>query len=280
MNGVGGPAASSPATDWLERLLVGVRIDVTRRAEALPMAALERRAGDARPDGHAFVAALAGRDRVNVIAECKRRSPSRGSLLPQLDAGSLAAAYERAGAAAVSIVTEPRGFGGSLDDLAAARAASSLPLLRKDFILTEYQLLEARAAGADAVLLLAAALDPPSFAALAARAREWGLAALVEVHDERELTSVLDLDPEIGIVGVNCRNLRTFEVDPSTAERLAPAIPSSIVAVAESGIRTPARMTSLSALAYRAFLVGEALVVSGDPGGTLARWLREARTCG
>ncbi len=266
--------------DRLDDLLAGVRVDVAHRSEAAPFAVLERRARDANPAGRAFVAALSRRDRVNVIAECKRRSPSRGWLAPGLDAGQVAAAYERAGAAAVSILTEPRGFGGSLDDLAAARAATRLPLLRKDFILTEYQLLEARAGGADAVLLLAAALAPADFAALASRARELGLAALVEVHDEHELASVLDLDPSIELLGVNCRDLRTFEVDPATAERLAPLIPPDVVAVAESGIQSAARVSRLAAVSYRAFLVGEALVASGDPGGTLARWLAEARSCG
>ncbi len=217
---------------------------------------------------------------MNVIAECKRRSPSRGWLSPNLDAGRVAAAYERAGAAAVSILTEPRGFGGSLDDLAAARAATRLPLLRKDFILTEYQLIEARAAGADAVLLLAAALAPADLASLASRARELGLAALVEVHDEAQLSVALDLDPPVDLVGINTRNLRTFETNPSLAERLAPLVPPGIVAVAESGIESPGRVSQLSALGYRAFLVGGALVSSGDPGGTLAGWLAEARACG
>ena len=280
MTGGRGRVVGPPAPDWLERLLAGVRADVARQSEEVPLPVVERRAREAEPSGRVFVSALSGHDRANVIAECKRRSPSRGWLLADLDAGALAAAYERGGAAAVSVVTEPLGFGGSIDDLSAARAAVRLPLLRKDFILTDYQLLEARAAGADAVLLLAAALDGVSLASLVSSARDLELAALVEVHDEGELEAVLDLGPLVEVVGVNCRNLRTFEVDPRTAERLAPLIPSGMVAVAESGIQSPAQIARLAAMGYRAFLVGEALIGSGDPGGTLARWLAEVRSCG
>ena len=262
----------------LDALLALTRRDVERRAVEVPPAVLERRAARVQPNGRAFVAAVSRRDRVNVIAECKRRSPSRGALRADLDPVELSVAYERNGASAVSVLTEPHAFGGSLADLEAIRRAVGLPLLRKDFVLTEYQLLEARAAGADAVLLIAAALDRASLAGLFDCASALGLGALVEVHDEGELAEALGLG--VALVGINCRNLRTFDVDISTAERLAGGIPPSVTAVAESGITSPAQIARLTGLGYRAFLVGEALVTSADPGATLAGWLEELRRCG
>ena len=272
------PVAAGRASSRLDALVAGARRDVERRLAEVPQAVLERQAMSVEPRGRAFVSALSRADWVNVIAECKRRSPSRGLLRADYAPADLAASYERGGAAAVSVLTEPHGFGGSLADLTAVRAAVGLPVLRKDFVLTDYQLIEARAAGADGVLLIAAALDRTLLATLLASARALGLAALVEVHDATELAQVLSLDVEL--VGVNCRDLRTFDVDLANAERLASAIPPGVIAVAESGIRSPQQIARLAGLGYRAFLVGEALVCSADPCSTLAGWLTEARRCG
>jgi len=244
----------------------------------VPAAELELRALQAEPRGRAFAAAISQADRVNIIAECKRRSPSRGLIRPDYDPAALATAYERGGAAAVSVLTDAAGFGGSLADLHAVRRAVGLPLIRKDFVLTDYQLLEARASGADAVLLIAAALDRATLAALAACAQALGLAVLAEAHDESELDDVLDLGLEL--VGVNCRDLRTFDVDLRTAERLISRVPPEVVAVAESGIRSPGDIALLAGLGYRAFLVGEALAGSADPERTLAAWIGEVERCG
>lgn len=262
----------------LDALLAGARADLERRMAAVPAAVLERRALRVEPRGRAFFGAVSAAGRVNVIAECKRQSPSRGLIRPNYNPAALAAAYERGGAAAVSVLTDAEGFGGSLADLSAVRLAVGLPLLRKDFVLTEYQVLEARAAGADAVLLIAAALDRATLAALASSARALGLAVLAEVHDEAELDVVLGLGVEL--IGVNCRDLRTFDVDLRIADRLISRVPPGVAAVAESGIRSPDEIARLAHLGYRAFLVGEALAASADPERTLAAWITELGRCG
>jgi indole-3-glycerol phosphate synthase len=198
-----------------------------------------------------------------VIAEVKRRSPSKGALAVDLDPAELAQAYSAGGAACLSVLTDEEFFGGSADDLAAARAACALPVLRKDFTVSALDVADARLMGADAVLLIAAALDPAELGELAALARELGLDALVEVHDELELGVALDLGADL--VGVNQRDLVTFEVDTDRAVRLASAMPVEVVAVAESGIRGGADGRRLAAAGYHAVLVGEALVRSVDP---------------
>lgn len=271
-------AAAPGGPSRLDALVAGARADLDRRMAAVPVAVLERRAQEAEPRGRAFRAALSKAGRVNVIAECKRRSPSRGLIRPDYDPAVLAAAYERGGAAAVSVLTDADGFGGSLADLGAVRLAVNLPLVRKDFVLTEYQVLEARAAGADAVLLIAAALDRATLAALTSSARALGLAVLAEVHNEAELEVVLDLGVEL--VGINCRDLHTFDVDLRTADRLISRVPPEVVAVAESGIRSPDEIARLAGLGYRAFLVGEALAGSADPEQMLAAWIAELGRCG
>jgi indole-3-glycerol phosphate synthase len=193
-----------------------------------------------------------------VIAEVKRASPSVGSIDARVDAPGLARRYAAAGAAAISVLTDGPGFGGSLEDLSAVRAAVEVPLLRKDFILDRYQLLEARAAGADVVLLIVAALEQGALRRLHDEALALGLEVLVEVHDDAELTRALDVGPRL--VGVNNRNLATFAVDLSTSERLVPRIPASVRAVAESGVKTVEDAARLRRAGVTNFLVGEALV--------------------
>jgi indole-3-glycerol phosphate synthase len=201
---------------------------------------------------------------VRLIGEVKRASPSKGPLRPDLDAAALAAEYEANGAAAVSVLTDQRFFGGSLDDLRAAQQATGLPVLRKDFVLDPYQVYETRAVGADALLLIVAALDDETLLQLHSLARVLGMAALVEVHDEAELRRALAIRP--AIVGVNNRDLRTFAVDLSMTARLRPLVPGEIVFVSESGIQTRADVQRLAALDVDAMLVGEALMRARDPG--------------
>lgn len=205
---------------------------------------------------------------IAVIAEVKRRSPSRGDLYPDLDPAALAKEYADGGAACLSVLTDQAYFGGSPDDLQAARAAVSLPVLRKDFTVGPYDVCDARIMGADAVLLIVAALDDAELAELHALALEVGLDALVEVHDEAELERALAVGA--GLIGVNQRDLVTFKVDQERAGRMAAAMPSTVIRVAESGVRNPADAASLRAAGYDAVLVGESLVKSKDPGAAVA----------
>jgi indole-3-glycerol phosphate synthase len=202
----------------------------------------------------------------SVIAEVKRRSPSKGDLADIEDPAALAASYERGGAAAVSVLTEERRFGGSLADLAAVRAAVQVPVLRKDFVVDPYQLLEARAAGADLVLLIVAALQDDDLRRLHDHARELGLTPLVEVHDEPEAERALRAGADL--VGVNARNLKTLDVDPAMFGKVAPAL-ADVVRVAESGISGPDDVARLVAEGADVVLVGEALVRDGDPEGAV-----------
>jgi indole-3-glycerol phosphate synthase len=258
-------------SDLLRAAVASARTSAGERARARG-ARIERAAASLAPAAGAagFRRALTG-DGLRVIAECKRRSPSRGVLRAAYDAAAIARAYERAGAAAISVLTEPTFFDGSLDHLRAVRDAVSLPILRKDFIVTEFQIAEARACGADAVLLIVAALADDELRALLRAAAALDLAALVEVHDAAELERALAAGA--GIVGVNSRDLRTLTVSPGVFDRLATRLPSSVVAVAESGLRTTADLVRLGAAGYRAFLVGERLVAEPDPGAALAALL-------
>jgi indole-3-glycerol phosphate synthase len=253
----------SAAPDLLRTIVAATERITAVRRERESCAALERRAAQASPAGGRFERALAAQERANVIAECKRRSPSRGVLMAEYDPAAIAAKYERGGAAAISVLTEPTFFDGSLEHLRAVRAAVSLPLLRKDFIVDEYQLLEARAAGADAILLIVAALDQAALARLQVRAADMGLAALVEVHDEDELARAIDAGARV--VGVNNRNLRTLHVDVDASYRLAARIPRDIVAVSESGLQSREDVGRLAAAGYRAFLIGERFMTDPDP---------------
>jgi len=249
-------------------------VEVRRQRESA--AALQARAAKASPRGAAFEGALGMAGRVNVIAECKRRSPSKGVLAADYDAPSIAKLYERGGAAAISVLTEPTFFDGALEHLTAVRRAVGLPLLRKDFIVDQYQLFEARAAGADAILLIVAALEQGDLVQLQNRAWDLGLAALVEVHDEGELTRAVDSGARL--IGVNNRNLRTLQVDIDGSYRLAGKIPTGVVGVSESGLSTRADLERLAASGYRAFLIGERFMTDRDPAGAIDDLIRSDRS--
>jgi indole-3-glycerol phosphate synthase len=199
-----------------------------------------------------------------LIAEIKRRSPSRGTLARNLDPARTARLYEESGASAVSVLTDSTFFSGSNEDLKAAKSSTGLPVLRKDFILTEFQVRESRVIGADAILLIAAALEPGDLRDLYSIARRMGLDVLVEVHSEADLREALRLEPEI--VGINNRNLETFDVNLEVTERLRPLIPPDVVCVSESGIRTREDVVTMEALGVDGVLVGEEIVRSDDPG--------------
>ncbi len=250
----------SPVT-VLDDIVAGVRADLAAREMRAPIEQLERRVAALPPALDPMPAFAA--PGVALIAEVKRHSPSRGALAPITDPAALATAYADAGAAAISVLTEQRRFAGSLDDLHAVRAAVTVPVLRKDFVVTPYQLWETRAAGADLALLIVAALDQPTLAALHAQARQLGLTVLVEVHDKEELGRALDAGAEL--VGVNARDLKTLEVDQDTFARVAPSVPSGVVTVAESGIRGPDDVARYAEAGADVVLVGEALVTGADP---------------
>jgi indole-3-glycerol phosphate synthase len=221
-----------------------------------------------------FRQALERPARINVIAECKRRSPSRGVLRAGYDPASIALGYERGGAAAVSVLTEPTFFDGSLDHLAAVRKTTALPILRKDFIVDRYQILEARAAGADAILLIVAALSQTALTQLHQTAVELGLDVLVEIHDMFELPMALDAGASI--IGVNNRNLSTLAVDTDVSRKAVELIPEEVIAVAESGLKTGDDLSNLKTAGYDAFLVGERLMTTDDPGRALGELLKGA----
>ena len=261
-------AALGDGPDLLRTIVAATQqITDTRRTQE-PVSALERRAAARQPRGARFEAALAMAGRVNVIAECKRRSPSRGVLAAQYDPVSIARKYEAGGAAAISVLTEPTFFDGALAHLTAVREAVNLPLLRKDFVVDDYQLLEARAAGADAVLLIVAALDQPELVRLQTRAWTLDLAALVEVHDDEELARAVDSGARL--IGVNNRNLRTLAVDVGASDRLAAKLPAGVVGVSESGLQTRDDLERLAAAGYRAFLIGERFMTDPDPARAIA----------
>ena len=253
----------SAAPDLLRTIVAATERITALRREREPLAGLERRAASASPRGARFEAELGRAGRVNVIAECKRRSPSKGVLALRYDPVSIARQYERGGASAISVLTEPTFFDGALDHLAAVRAAVDIPLLRKDFIVDEYQLFEARAAGADAVLLIVAALEQADLVRLQKGARDLGLATLVEVHDEAEMMRAIDSGARV--IGVNNRNLRTLTVDVDASFRLAAMLPGETVGVSESGLRTREELARLASAGYRAFLIGERFMTAPDP---------------
>ena len=254
--------------DLLRTIVAATGRIVEVRREREPLAMLEKRAAAGSPRGDTFESVLADAGRVNVIAECKRRSPSRGVLAASYDPVAIARQYQSGGAAAISVLTEPTFFDGSLEHLAAVRAAVTVPLLRKDFVVDEYQLFEARATGADAILLIVAALEQDALRRLQQRAWDLGLAALVEVHDDEELQRAIDSGARI--VGVNNRNLRTLAVDVDASYRLAAKIPSGVVAVSESGLQSRADLEKLSAAGYRAFLIGERFMTDPAPAEAIA----------
>jgi indole-3-glycerol phosphate synthase len=250
----------------LDELVAGARLDLAEREAALPLDDVKVMARRADPSLDPLPVFRG--DGVSVIAEVKRSSPSRGQLANITDPAALAADYEAGGAAAISVLTEGRRFGGSLDDLRAVRGRVDVPLLRKDFIVTSYQLWEARAAGADMALLIVAAMDQNALECLVERAHSIGLTALVEVHDETEVERALDAGARI--IGVNNRDLRTLDVDRDTFARLAPRIPDSVVRVAESGVRGPHDVIEHARAGADVVLVGETLVTGGDPRASVA----------
>jgi len=245
----------------LDDIVVGVREDLAARQQRTTLSDLRAALADVDPPRDPMADLRAPGS--SVIAEVKRRSPSKGDLASIADPAGLARQYAAGGAAAISVLTEERRFGGSLDDLRAVRAAVDVPLLRKDFLVEAYQVLEARAAGADLVLLIVAALDDDTLRRLHDQARELGMAVLVEVHDEAEAARAVALGAEL--VGVNARNLKTLEIDQDVFGRVAPLIPDDRVKVAESGIFGPVDVKRHVAEGARAVLVGEALVKDGDP---------------
>jgi indole-3-glycerol phosphate synthase len=245
----------------LNEIIAGVREDLALRQRQMPLDRLKERCQHIDPALNPMPA-LSGPG-VAVIAEVKRSSPSRGTLAEIADPAALATEYEAGGAAAISVLTEERRFGGTLDDLVRVRCAVSVPVLRKDFIVTAYQLFEARAAGADLVLLIVAALSDQELVSLIERARSIGLTPLVEVHSSEEVRRAVDAGATI--IGVNARNLHTLEVEPSTFASVAPLIPDGVVRVAESGVRGPHDVIELARAGADVVLVGEALVTGKDP---------------
>jgi len=262
------PRAADGRGGLLDAIAASVRTTVTHRRARIPIEAVARAAERRKPDGRRFFDAVAREGRVNIIAECKRRSPARGVLVRHYAPGDIARVYERAGAAALSVLTEPTFFDGALDHVEAVRATTSLPILRKDFIFDEYQLLEARAAGADAVLLIVAMLGESALRRLARAAGELGLATLVEVRSSRELAAAGDAGAEL--IGVNSRDLRTLTIDASVCDALIAEAPRGCVMVAESGIRSRRDIDRLAALGYSAFLIGERLMTAADSAAVLA----------
>jgi indole-3-glycerol phosphate synthase len=246
------------------------RIVETKRAEleraAVPLAEWDQRAKEQMPHRRDFCAALKARVPA-IIAEIKKASPSKGAIAPEISPAQVAREYEQGGAAALSVLTDAEFFQGSLEDLAQARQATHLPVLRKDFILEEIQIAEAAASGADAVLLIAAALSPERLRRLRQYAEQFRLAALVEVHDENELEAALASGATL--VGVNNRDLRTFEVTLETSLRLAPRMPADVLKVSESGIKSAEDIRRLRDAGFDAFLIGERLVRSPDRAAAL-----------
>ena len=262
----------------LATIMAATRQSVRERERSCPMVELASEAAAKNRDERRFLGALTEPGRLNVIAECKGRSPSRGILCADYRPAEIAAAYEAHGAAAISVLTEPTFFDGSLEHLRAVQAAVSIPVLRKDFIVTRYQLFEAAASGADAVLLIVAALEDSEIEDLLAQAKELRLGVLVEVHEMSELDRAIASDAEV--IGVNNRDLRTLSVDLNASRRLIERIPPGTVGVAESGLRTSDDLVELSAAGYGAFLVGETLMETADPGKTLRNLLSGAEVAG
>ncbi len=250
----------------LDEILEGVRADLAVRQRQVPLDELKQRTARSR-DSLDAIAALRG-DGVRIIAEVKRASPARGELASIADPAALARDFEAGGAHMISVLTEHRRFGGSLDDLVTVRAAVDVPVLRKDFIISSYQLWEARAAGADVVLLIVAALEQSALVSLVERAESIGLTSLIEVHTNAEIERAVDAGGRV--IGVNARNLKTLDVDRNLFDRLAPRIPTGVLKVAESGVRGPHDVIAYAAAGADAVLVGELLVTGRDPRSAVA----------
>ena len=251
----------------LDDIIAGVREDLAGRQAEVSLESLQQQAG-ARASALAAEAVLREGETVKVIAEVKRSSPSKGALAAIADPAALASDYEAGGASVISVLTEPRRFGGSLADLAAVRAAVDIPVLRKDFVVSSYQVWEARAHGADVVLLIVAALEQEALVSLVERVHSLGMTALVEVHDTEEVARAVDAGARV--IGVNCRDLRTLEVDRATFAKVAPHIPAGIVRIAESGVRGPHDVLDFARNGAHAVLVGESLVTGKNPRSAVA----------
>jgi len=251
----------------LDDIVAGVRQDLAVREQATPLAEVKERARR-RESAIECVGRLRAEDAVRVIAEVKRSSPSKGALATIKDPAALAAEYEKGGAAVISVLTERRRFNGTLSDLDVVRGAVDIPVLRKDFVVGPYQVWEARAHGADLVLLIVAALEQPALTSLVERVHSLGMTALVEVHDTEEVARAVDAGARV--IGVNARNLKTLDVDRETFARVAPAIPSHVVKIAESGVRGPHDVMSYARAGADAVLVGEALVTDDAPRQSVA----------
>lgn len=258
----------------LDQITAATRRRVADAKGSAGLCELEQRAKQHVPRGFREALKLKSQSAA-VIAELKKASPSRGLIRAYFDAPALAAELERAGAVALSVLTDEEFFQGSLDNLECASAATKLPCLRKDFIVDEFQLLEAKAHSADAILLIVAALSQAELMNLAGRARDFGLDVLCEVHDEEQLKRAVDAGCDL--IGVNSRDLRTFEVDLQTAFRLAELIPKNALCVAESGIHSAADIARLRSVGYSAFLVGESLMKAASPGEALRALIVESR---
>jgi len=250
----------------LDSIIEGVRVDVAAREAVVSFEEIKRAAAAAPPPLDVFAALQ--QPGIGVIAEVKRASPSRGQLAKIADPADLACAYQAGGARVISVLTEERRFHGSLADLDAVRAAVSIPVLRKDFVVRPYQIHEARAHGADMLLLIVAALDQPALASMLDRTESLGMTALVEVHTEEEADRALQAGARV--IGVNARDLKTLEVDRDCFARIAPGLPSNIIRVAESGVRGTADLLAYAGAGADAVLVGEGLVTSGDPRSAVA----------
>ena len=250
----------------LDDILAGVRADLAERQDRVPLDQVKERAS--RCDPAKDVVGMLRSDGVRVIAEVKRSSPSKGTLAAIGDPAALAADYELGGASIISVLTEGRRFGGSLADLDAVRGAVDVPILRKDFIVSSYQLWEARAHGADLALLMVVSLEQNALVSLVERATSLGLTPVVEVHDETEVARAVDAGARV--IGVNARDLTTLEIDRTTFARLAPLIPDGIVRIAESGVRGPHDVIEYARQGADAVLVGETLVTGKDPRSVVA----------
>ena len=253
---------------YLDRIMSRTLLSMLNRKAAVPAALLERRAAAHTPRGFAAALRRAAAGGPAIIAEMKKASPSKGLLREDYRPAAIAKGYERVGAAAISVLTDEEFFKGSLDDLTRVAETVALPVLRKDFILDEYQILEARAAGADAVLLIVAAHRDADLRELVAASRRTGLDILCEVHSREEMERAIDLGCEV--IGVNSRDLTTMQVSPMIHNEMARWLPASVLRVAESGIRTPADVERLLGEGYDAFLVGESLMRQPDPAAMLA----------
>ncbi|GAA4716808.1 indole-3-glycerol phosphate synthase TrpC [Phytohabitans rumicis] len=262
----GGRPAAGAAVSVLDEILAGVREDVELRQQRVSLERVKELAAAAPPALDAYAALR--KPGVGVIAEVKRSSPSKGQLAEIPDPADLATEYAAGGARCISVLTEGRWFGGSLDDLVSVRAAVQVPVLRKDFVVSSYQVHEARAHGADLVLLIVAALEQKVLVGLLERIESLGMTALVEVHTEEEADRALEAGAQV--IGVNARNLRTLEVDRSVFERIAPGLPNNVVKIAESGVRGPHDLIRYASAGADAVLVGEGLVTKKSPRDAVA----------